>query len=221
MRFFSTAFSFGILASSLLAAEGTFQNGDSCGVKSSDFVNDYFAGKFLVAGTSGCNLSDDETGCFCAPDFDDQDPLSEWKWQCNDSVDFGPVDGKVCPDTMPIPKESLPFEIEVSRSAAENTLACDTSVHPTGRPGDEVCPYSDCDQGGDTSAICGCVNLANYGMGEGQQWFCLQSTCSCEEEGGMEETGGMEGTEPPSSSSVMATVVPLLLAICTLVPTFA
>jgi hypothetical protein len=225
-----TAVSFvGILACSLnlkLGAEGTFQNGDSCGVRSSDFVNDFFAGEYRVAGTSGCNLelADDvgstQTGCFCAPDFDDQDPLSAWKWQCNDSVEFGPVAQKVCPATIPISTKTG-IDIELSRRAAENTLACDSSIHPTGRPGDEVCPYSDCDQpGGDTySAICGCVDLAKYGMGQGEQWFCLQSTCSCAEK--EQDAGfytGLEDTTKPASSSGMSmmaiityTAVPLLL----------
>eukprot|EP00978_Attheya_sp_CCMP212_P014633 scaffold37399_cov54-Attheya_sp.AAC.2 len=229
MRFsVRTAFSVvGILACSrLIASEGKFQDGDSCGVESSDFVNDFFAGEYRVAGTSGCNLglADDvtrlgddltQTGCFCAPDFDDQDSLSAWKWQCNNSVNFGPVAPKVCPATIPIGTKNG-VDIELSRRAAENTLACDSSIHPTGRPGDEVCPYSDCDQGGDFSAICGCVDLARTGMGQGEQWFCLQSTCSCTKK--EEDAGFYTGLDDPKSSASgmsmsimgMAIAVPLL-----------
>eukprot|EP00536_Pseudo-nitzschia_multiseries_P000165 jgi/Psemu1/233351/estExt_Genewise1.C_30098 len=66
-------------------------------------------------------------------------------------------------------------------------IPCDTSIHPTGRPGDEVCPYSDCDEGGDHSAICACVDLAKYGMGSGTEWVCMHSTCSCGVEEEQEE----------------------------------
>ncbi len=51
-----------------------------------------------------------------------------------------------------------------------------------------MCPYSECDEGGDTSAICACIDLAKYGFGEGEEWFCLHSTCSCGDELGATET---------------------------------
>ena len=45
-----------------------------------------------------------------------------------------------------------------------------------------MCPYSECDEGGDTSAVCACIDLAKYGLGEGEEWFCLHSTCDCGDE---------------------------------------
>lgn len=168
------------LACTLAAAsDGGFHEGDTCGVKSSDFFNGYFVGDYLVAGAEGCSLADGQTGCYCAPDLTDGQSLGEWKWQCNGVVAFGPADGKTCPSTIPVPKGYEDLEVVVPKQATA-VVACNTTVNPTGQAGDEVCPYSDCDTGGDTSAICACVDLAKYDLGEGQQWICMHSTCSCE-----------------------------------------
>lgn len=59
-----------------------------------------------------------------------------------------------------------------------------------------MCPYSDCDEGGEYSAICACVDKSKYGLGEGEEWFCLHSTCKC-------EPVGEEATEGTSSASAL------------------
>mmetsp|Transcript_6739 Transcript_6739/g.8808 ORF Transcript_6739/g.8808 Transcript_6739/m.8808 type:complete len:222 (-) Transcript_6739:1322-1987(-) len=166
---------------SAAARELPFAEGDACNVQSSQFFDDSFQGEYLFAGDAGCTLGE-KTGCYCAPDFDDETNLSGWKWQCNKSVKFGPVEGKVCPTTIPLAKDEISADILLSYRAGnieDNPIACDLSIHPTGRQGDEACSYSTCDEGGDMSAICGCVDLAKYKLGEGQQWYCMQSTCSC------------------------------------------
>jgi hypothetical protein len=172
-----------------------FQNGDTCGVTSRKFLNYDYRSDYMVAGETGCSLGDD-SGCFCAPNLTDGESLSEWEWQCNGVVNFGPASSKICPDLVPVAKglgilESVANRnLEVDKVASVGTetmqqkigVACDTSIHPTGRPGDEVCPYSDCDEGGDHSAICACVDLGKYGMGVGMEWVCMHATCSCGEQ---------------------------------------
>jgi hypothetical protein len=156
------------------ASAQVFSEGDSCGVKSADFFKDDFAGDWLVAGANGCDLSAQEKGCYCAPDLNDSDRLGDWKWQCNNSVKFGPVEGKVCPATQP------GGILGTARSLQEAPVTCDTAVNPTGRSDDPVCSYSDCDEiDGKDSAICACIDLSDYGMGEGMQWSCLPATCGC------------------------------------------
>jgi hypothetical protein len=41
-----------------LTGASAFIEGDSCGVKSSDFFNGYFVGDYLVSGAEGCTLDD-------------------------------------------------------------------------------------------------------------------------------------------------------------------
>lgn len=180
-----------------------FQNGDTCGVTSSNFLNYDYRSDYMVAGEAGCTLGD-ETGCFCAPNLADGQSLGEWEWQCNNVVNFGPnvSSSKTCPDLVPVAKGLGLLDIVENRNRArglESTgdkiasvgtesqqqqmgVACDTAIHPTGRPGDEVCPYSDCDEGGDHSAICACIDLGKYGMGVGMEWVCMHATCSCGEQ---------------------------------------
>ncbi len=172
----------------------SFQNGDTCGVTSSKFLNYDYRSDFMVAGEAGCSLGDD-SGCFCAPNLNDGEALSEWQWQCNGVVNFGPASSKTCPDLVPVPKglgllesvsrgRSLQADIAAIGTESQQekmSVACDTAIHPTGRPGDEVCPYSDCDEGGNHSAICACVDLAKYGIGDGMEWVCMHATCSCDE----------------------------------------
>lgn len=177
----------------LATAEEGFKDGDSCGVMSADFLNPLFEGSYLVAGEAGCTLESGDSGCHCAPDFADGQSLSEWKWQCNNTVTFGPAEGKVCPATVPVEPgfaEDLDGE---PKNIGSEPVFCNTTIHPTGHPGNEVCGYSTCDEGGNTSAICGCVDLEARGIGEGQQWFCLHATCDCmadveEEQPPMEDT---------------------------------
>lgn len=200
------------LACTLAAASGDhgFHEGDTCGVKSSDFFNGYFVGDYLVAGAEGCTLADGQTGCYCAPDLTDGQSLGEWKWQCNGLVAFGPADGKTCPSTIPVPKGYEDLEV-VPKQATTPVVACNTTVNPTGQEGDEVCPYSDCDTGGDTSAICACVDLAKYDLGDGQQWICMHSTCSCEAKVSEDEPAAT------SSGTAFASATAMLLATASMV----
>lgn len=97
--------SLALLASTLLSANAAFQEGDACGVEASDFVNVDFSGDYLVAGEAGCTLGDD-TKCYCAPNLNDGQSRGTFEWQCNGSVNFGPAEGKTCPESVPVPKNS-------------------------------------------------------------------------------------------------------------------
>jgi hypothetical protein len=160
-------------------ASASFQEGDKCGVNSQDFFKVGFGGDYRVAGGEGCDLGFGHADCFCGVDYDDSDRLSEWKWQCNGAVEFGPATGKQCPDSIPVPLNTTTVSWNNETEFMVDPVECDPLIHPTGQRGDPVCGYSDCDIGGDSSAICGCVNLTQYGIGEGTQWFCMHSTCSC------------------------------------------
>ena len=211
----------------------SFQNGDTCGVTSSKFLTYDYRSDYMVAGEAGCTLGDD-TGCFCAPNLADGESLSEWQWQCNGTVNFGPATSKTCPDLVPVPKglgllesvrdrnrerslqaDKIPIGTESQQE--KMSVSCDTAIHPTGRPGDEVCAYSDCDEGGDHSAICACVDLGKYGIGVGMEWVCMHATCSC----GDEDMDAIESNEPPAideveedsnESSTGTMVAPILLS---------
>jgi hypothetical protein len=214
MKIFSSRYTvFAVVAVSSGFTEpcAAVQNGDACGVSSSDFLTYDFRSDFLVAGEEGCTLGED-TNCYCAPDLNDGESLSEWKWQCNNSVKFGPsVAEKVCPESVPVAKGLGDLDVVPNRRALQvqqQQVSCDTSINPTGRPGDEFCPYSSCDDGGDHSAICACVDLEQYGLGEGMEWICMHATCSC---GGENEE--VEATEAPqeiSGSSVASVAVSLM-----------
>uniref|UniRef100_A0A7S2A189 Uncharacterized protein n=1 Tax=Trieres chinensis TaxID=1514140 RepID=A0A7S2A189_TRICV len=203
-------------------AFGAFKDGDNCGVTTRDFIDDVFVGDYLVAGEGGCDLNENDVRCHCHPNFDDDTSLGEWAWQCSDDpVTFGPAPGKECPETIPVPYEVEFIEAfrEGTATDAENPLVCDSTKHPTGREGDEVCAYSECDNGGSRSAVCGCVDLKGYGIGIGEQWYCLHSTCDCGAgEGGkvedgqkMEDIGGEAGemgakdTEEKEEDTMMKT----------------
>lgn len=208
-----------------LSAASAVENGDKCGVTSSNFMNFEYRSDFMVAGEAGCTLGDD-TGCFCAPNLADGESLSEWEWQCNDVVNFGPAAEKVCPDLVPVAKGLGELEIVTERNRARSLqevdkvasvgtesmqqkmgVACDTAIHPTGRPGDEVCPYSDCDDGGNHSAVCACVDLAKYGMGDGMEWVCMHATCSCGQEDNEEVMKSNEEVESSAATSVASSLV--------------
>mmetsp|Transcript_10459 Transcript_10459/g.23111 ORF Transcript_10459/g.23111 Transcript_10459/m.23111 type:complete len:242 (-) Transcript_10459:94-819(-) len=203
-----------------------FRNGDTCGVTSKDFLNYDFSSDWMVAGNAGCTLGD-STGCFCAPNLADGKSLGEWEWQCNNVVSFGPNESlsKTCPVMVPVDKDmgQLDFVGNVARalgaSSSDNNednfldpesqqqltgVSCDTAIHPTGRPGDEFCPYSNCDEGGDHSAICACIDREAYGIGEGMEWVCMHATCSCGEN---EEEEELKKSLPESSANAPITSV--------------
>jgi len=166
----------------LVASAAAIKQGDTCGVESKDFMEAEYLGDYAVAG-AGCSLSDGGEKCFCAPDLSDEENLSEWKWQCGDNVQFGPKNDKVCPDTVPVPKKYGVDSVSFSEAQLGVPVECDTATNPIGYPDDEVCGYSECEDGGEYSAVCACVDLEKRGVqGGGQQWFCLHATCACEAE---------------------------------------
>ena len=205
------------------AASGAsvFQDGDTCGVTSSDFLTYSYRSEYLVAGQTGCTLGGDGSeGCFCAPDLSDGESLSEWKWQCNNSVAFGPTtDQKTCPESVPVPKEFGELDVVLNRRRGlqqqpQQRVSCDTNIHPTGRPGDEVCPYSDCDDGGDHSAICACIDMEQYGMGEGTEWICMHATCSCgDDDDDQPTTGKVVYTDSASVKTAPSAILLTLMSI--------
>ena len=204
-------------AAAVSGASVVFQDGDTCGVTSSDFLTYSYRSEYLVAGQAGCTLGGDGSqGCFCAPDLSDGESLSEWKWQCNNSVVFGPTsDQKTCPESVPVPKEFGELDVVLNRRRGlqqqpQQRVSCDTNIHPTGRPGDEVCPYSDCDDGGDHSAICACIDMEQYGMGEGMEWVCMHATCSCgDDDDDVQPTTG----EVVSNDSAAVTTTPSAISL--------
>mmetsp|Transcript_499 Transcript_499/g.823 ORF Transcript_499/g.823 Transcript_499/m.823 type:complete len:207 (+) Transcript_499:50-670(+) len=176
------------------SGEGVVKLGDACGVDGADFLDDSFTANFRVSGGPGCSLGADQTNCYCSAVLGDADPLGEWIWQCNsvtpEAVPFGPASGKICPAEIPVP---VGFNEDINPS-------CDSSS-PTGQNGDPPCAYSDCETGGDFSAVCGCVDLT-FGQGDNDagdlQWFCLHSNCYC-------------GSEPSSAPVLVAGMIPLVV----------
>jgi len=232
-------------ATATSASTTTFRNGDACGVKSSDFMSYDFRGEYLVAGASGCSLDQDENEdhCYCAPNLSDGERLGEWVWRCGDgAVTFGPSSPeKVCPSVVPVAKglgllegvvvtaddrrarslgDDAPAKVASVGAESQQQrmgVACDPAIHPSGQPGDEVCPYSDCDDeengGGNHSAICACVDLAAYGMGTGTEWICMHATCDCGGDGVVDEnereeisSSAEEEEESPAAVSAAADV---------------
>lgn len=169
--------------------------GDECGVNGRDFLDDAFTGEYRVSGAPGCSI-DGETDCYCAPDYGSDQPVGEWVWACNSvdptEVPFGPIGNEVCPDEIPVP---LGYMSETGNPRCDAT-------NPTGQAGSPPCAYSDCDTGGDFSAVCGCVDLS-FGQGSDEpgdlQWFCLHATCKC------------------SGSVAVFGMLPLILAAATMV----
>jgi hypothetical protein len=166
----------------LIGANGRFlptTEGDTCGIEGSNFLETDFIGSAAVAG-DGCTLGSD-TNCLCAPNFDDVESLSGFTWQCNGEVQFGPKNDKVCPEKVPVIHREGVNSIEFNEDLLGVPVPCNTSIHPTGRPGDEVCGYSECESGGSFTAICGCVDLGNRSdvTTSEMQWICLHSTCGC------------------------------------------
>ena len=207
-----------VIATLLVAASAVLvSEGDLCGIHGADFLDDSFGGTNAVAGP-GCTLADGSTNCYCAS-VKDGDPLGEWEWHCNTAdetkVDFGPVEGKTCPESIPVPKEY----------DSDQQPPCDTALHPTGLAGDPSCGYDDCAEGGDNTAVCGCVDLDLYGIpGGGKKWFCLHSTCSSDDgycgtpDGGGDDTTSAAGSgrwiSGVSTGGVLvaSVLVPVLMA---------
>lgn len=190
--FWTTILIFGSSAASI-------KIGDECGVDGRDFLDDAFTGEYRVSGAPGCSI-EGGTDCYCAPNYGSTVPVGQWVWGCNSvdpsEVPFGPNEGKVCPSEIPVP---------VGYNEDGNP-PCD-NTNPTGQAGDPPCAYSDCDQGGNFSAVCGCVDLS-FGEGEDEpgdrQWFCLHATCHC-------------GDETTSSSVSVFGMLSLILAVATMV----
>merc|ERR1719491_2213694 len=181
----------------------------------------------------------EESGCFCAPNLEDGQGLGEWEWQCNNVVNFGPnpETGKVCPSKVPVPKglgelswviksdralegvdeaagddtPAVPVVASVGTESQQQQLSvpCNLDLHPTGRPGDEVCPYSDCDDGGAHSAICACLDLEKYGMGTGTEWVCMHATCQCEDDSATETDTDTDG-DGDGAATVTSDTPPLM-----------
>jgi len=181
-----------LVIATLLVAASAVSEGDLCGIHGADFLDDSFGGTNAVAGP-GCTLADGSTDCYCAS-VKDGDPLGEWEWHCNTAdeakVEFGPVETKTCPESIPVPKDY-----------DSDQPLCDTALHPTGLAGDPSCGYDDCAEGGDSSAVCGCVDLDLYGIpGGGKKWYCLHSTCSSDDgycgtpDGGGDDTTSAAGS---------------------------
>ena len=193
-----------LLAATAHISAAAFVEGDQCGVNMGNFLEDEFLGSYAVAGP-GCTLSDGAEPCFCAPDLQDTESLSEWKWQCGDDVQFGPKNDKVCPASVPIPKKYGVDSILFTEALLGVPVVCDPDIHPTGYPGDEVCAYSECESGGEYSALCACVDLAVRGVENGgTQWFCLHATCQCEAD--EEEDGDATVESEPKDSGVRSTL---------------
>jgi len=205
---FRLAVSTALLATSAAA----FKQGDACGVTSADFMESEYLGDYAVSGP-GCALSDGGEECFCAPDLSDSENLSEWKWQCGEDVQFGPKGDKVCPDSVPVPKKYGVDSVSFSEAMLGVPVPCDTSVNPTGYPDDEVCGYSECEQGGEYSAVCACVDLEERVPGAGQQWFCLHATCACEAEGSAAATTSAAMVAAP----LVMVAAPLVMAAAALI----
>jgi hypothetical protein len=182
------------------------QQGELCGVEGSDFLSDNFTGSVAVAG-KGC-VSANNTNCLCAPNFDDSESLSGFIWQCNGKVEFGPKNNKVCPPKVPVIKRVGVDSIDFSEEMLGVSVPCNTTINPTGYPGDESCGYSECESGGSFSAICGCVDLGNRSETDqtGMQWICLHSTCGCS----LEEDDSP--ADSPKSTTSASRSTPFILA---------
>ena len=152
-------------------SSAVLKQGESCGVTGEDYFAENFTGPVAVSG-NGC-ASENNTNCLCGFDFT-QEGEGPWKWQCNGAVQFGPKNGKVCPEKVPVIKRQGVDSIEFDEDAT-GLVACNTTVNPTGYPPDEGCDYSECETGGSYSAICGCVDVE----GIGESWVCLHATCAC------------------------------------------
>lgn len=151
-----------ILLLAVLASQSNADHvavGDDCGITGQSALDPDFVGDARIYGPPGCTIGN-ETGCYCSPKLDGVDDASSWLWQCGDAVIFGPSAGQECPAALP-------------------SGECNATIDPTGLAGDPGCYYSDCDSAATFSSVCGCIDLALANQGEGNKWFCLNSTCAC------------------------------------------
>jgi hypothetical protein len=148
------------------------QEYDLCGVDG-ERVTDYnYTVEHNLAG-DGCTLGN-KTNCICSIDYSDQSsPLPPFKWLCG-TVEFGPKGTKTCPPTVPVVKQIRVDSPNFTESMLDVTVPCNTTIHPTGYPGDESCGYSECESGGNFTALCGCVDFSQhqYNIADGVQWVC-------------------------------------------------
>lgn len=194
-----------VLLSTVLGSTLSVETGELCGVNGADFLNDAFLGQWRVSGQEGCSIGNEQK-CYCSPILGDSDPLGPWVWQCNEDatgpvqvppVPFGPNKnaGKICPATIPVP---VGYDPDAPENNGKNPECSVDS--PTGQAGDPPCVYDTCCEGGDLTAVCGCVDTT-FGAGtvmDGDlQWFCLHSTCDC-------PSGTTEGECPTSSPTTPA-----------------
>ena len=184
----------------LVHSTGT-QEYDLCGVDGEKILEYDYIVDHNVAG-DGCTLGN-KTNCICAMDYEDQSaPLPPFKWLCG-TVEFGPKGNKTCPTTIPIVK-SIGSN---SSNGTEVMVECNTTLHPKGYPGDEGCGYSECENGGDYSALCGCVDFSEHDFNttEGMQWICLYSACNCPVDENNNATTNGSNTNTTKGSNTTAT----------------
>jgi hypothetical protein len=171
-----------------------FKEGDSCEINGADYMDYNFTGQYTVAG-KGCSLENNtKTNCLCSIDYTDGTDKSPFIWQCFGAVKFGPIEGKICPKTVPVVKQTGVKEIDFSESQLDVPVPCNSS-HPTGYGGDDACGYSECETGGSYSAICGCT---------GKYWICLHSKCNCGDmaaDSGSGNNGSATGGNKSNSTS--------------------
>jgi hypothetical protein len=189
---------------SVLVESSETKEFDYCGVDGRKFLDYNFTGNHNVAG-DGCTLGN-KTRCLCSIDYNDNSSLSPFIWQCGDTVEFGPKGNKTCPKTVPVLKPTGVNSIDFTESMLGVPVECDTATDPTGYPGDEPCGYSECESGGDYSAICGCVDGSQRPdvAFNTTQWICLHSTCNCPSNG--ENTTNMTGNSAGVAASTTSLV---------------
>ena len=186
---------------------------DFCGIYGANALDDNYTGTHPVAGL-GCTL-DDKTHCLCSIDYNRPSERSPFIWQCGGQVEFGPKGNKVCPDTVPVIKPTGVDSMDFTESPTLGVVVeCDTKLHPSGYPGDELCGYSECESGGDSSAICACVDFTGLvdANRTGMQWICLHSKCNCPADVPVEDVGPISDSDK-SNDSIFATALFLLLAL--------
>jgi hypothetical protein len=191
------------------------QEYDLCGVDG-ERVTDYnYTVEHNLAG-DGCTLGK-KTNCLCSIDYSDQSsPLPPFKWLCG-TVEFGPKGNKTCPNTVPVVKQIGFDSPDVTESMLAVVAECNTTIHPTGYPGDESCGYSECESGGSYTALCGCVDFSQheYNITDGMQWVCLYSACNCpgdENRTATDDGTKMTGTDNNSTSAAATAPLGVFLA---------
>jgi hypothetical protein len=183
-----------LLLNSNVAHGVVFKEGDSCEINGADYMDYNFTGQYTVAG-EGCSLENNtKTNCLCSIDYTDENQQGLFIWQCFGAVKFGPKEGKICPDTVPVVKQTGVKPIDFSESQLGVAVPCNSS-HPVGYNDDYACGYSECESGGSYSALCGCVE---------KEWICLHSKCNCGDmaaDSGSGNNGSATGGNKSNSTS--------------------